>query len=73
MSKTYWDVKFKHIIEREVTCVVEATSKEEAIQKAKSGDWVDNDEDCAPEDGIETKDYKCLGESEYVNPDDEEE
>lgn len=54
-----FEVTFTHVIERYVTCEVFADSKEEAIEKAKICDWEENDEETAPEDGIETKDYKA--------------
>jgi hypothetical protein len=59
-----YEVSFTHIIERRVTAIVEANSKEEAIKKAKDCDWIDSDEDMAPEEGIETKDYEVY---EYNN------
>jgi hypothetical protein len=48
-------VSYDHVVERHITCVVEATSEEEAEQKAYEGDTIDTDEDNAPEDGIEIK------------------
>lgn len=55
-----FEVQYVHIIERTVTCLVKANSKEEAIEKAKNGDYECDDEDECPEQGIETKDYIAL-------------
>ena len=55
-----YEVEFTHVIERKVVCSVEAENEEQAIELAKSDvNWIDSDEDCAPEEGIETKDYKA--------------
>ena len=58
MAKYY--VQYTHLLERTVTCTVEAESGEEALQKAKDGNELDSDEDMAPEQGLETKDYMII-------------
>ncbi len=55
-----FEVSFTHVIERRVTCEVEASSEEEAIKKAHDGDYDISDEEFAPEDGIEVKDFKAI-------------
>lgn len=57
-----YEVSFTHLIERYVTCVVEADSEEEAIAKAKDGEYIDSDEELCPEQGIETSNYEIAGE-----------
>lgn len=54
-----YEVKFTHVIERDVTAWVKASSEEEAIKKAEQCDWMDSNEEDAPEEGIETKDYRA--------------
>lgn len=56
-----YTVQYVHVIERTETCTVEADSEEEAIQKAKDGDYEDEDAG-GPEQGLETKDYKVIEE-----------
>lgn len=53
-------VKYIHLLEREVHCVVVADSEEEAIQKAQDGDVIESDENEAPEQGIETSEYEVV-------------
>ena len=48
-----YEVVYKHLIERTVTCIVEAETEDEAEQKARDGEYEDSDEDCAPEQGLE--------------------
>lgn len=57
-----YEIEFKHLVERTVTCIVEANDEEEALTKAKDGDFEETDEDLCPEQGIETTDYVILGE-----------
>ena len=59
MSKVY-QVTYTHVIERKVTELVRANNEEEAIKKSQDGDYLDSDEDCCPEDGIEIKDYEAV-------------
>lgn len=59
-----YTVEYVSIIERKVQCAVEAESEEEAIQKAKDGDIIDDDEDSAPEDCIEVRDHRIVEEEE---------
>lgn len=54
-----WEMKYTHVIERKITCIVEADSEEEAIQKGYDGDYLESDEDDCPEDGIEIKDKRA--------------
>lgn len=63
--KKYYDVTVDYIVKREITMVIEALSEEEALEKAKEWDCIDSDEDWAPEEGIETENWKVLGESDY--------
>jgi hypothetical protein len=58
MKKRY-EVTFTHVIERYVTCEVVADNEEEAISKAQEGEWEDTDEEYAPEQGIDTENYKA--------------
>ena len=53
-------VKFTHVIERHITCEVEAETAGQAIEKARECDWIDSDEEFAPDEGIETKNYRVL-------------
>lgn len=57
-----YEVQFIHTLEQEITCVVEADSEEQAIEKAKKGEWIDSDEEFAPMEGVNTDFYECLGE-----------
>lgn len=45
-----FEVKWTQTLEREVTALVEAESREEAIEKAKKGEVEYSDEDCAPDE-----------------------
>ena len=56
-----YEIEFKHLLERTVTCFVEADSEEEAIEKAQDGEYEDYDEDSSSEQGIETGDYTVVG------------
>ena len=53
-------VQYDHVIVRTVTVEVEATSEDEAITKAQDGDYLCDDEDRVPEQGIETRNYKII-------------
>ncbi len=53
-----YEVVYVHVVERTITEVILASSPEEAIEKSRMGDWLESDEDLAPEQGIETKDYE---------------
>lgn len=57
-----YEVQFIHVLERTVTAVVEADSEADAIEKAKQGEIIEDDDLEAPEEGLETRDYKVLGE-----------
>jgi hypothetical protein len=54
-----YEVTYTHVIEREITAWVLASSEEEAIEKCQNGDFIEDDEEFAPEQGIETKNYKA--------------
>ena len=57
-----YEVQFKHLIERIVTCSVEADNEVEAIELARDTEnWIDSNEDMAPEQGLETTDYEVVG------------
>lgn len=53
MSK--YEVTYTHVIEHFITAVVEATSEDEAIQKAIDGDCITDDADDAPQQGVEIR------------------
>ena len=55
-----YEVTYTHVIEREITALVEANSEEEAIEKCQNGDFIQDDEEFAPEQGIETKNYRAV-------------
>lgn len=54
-----WEVTYKHVVELDITSIVEADSEEEAIDKAVEGDHITSDEDDAPQQGIEIKDEEA--------------
>lgn len=55
-----YEVVFTHTIKREVTCIVEADSRDEAKRKARAGEYHESNEDDAPEEGIEIEIESCL-------------
>jgi hypothetical protein len=55
-----YEIEFIHVIERLETVVVVAKDDNEAIQKAKDGDWIETVYEDAPEEGVETKDYEIV-------------
>lgn len=57
MERTY-EVKYTCVVEREVTCQVKAEGWADAVKKVTDGDYDFSDEDMAPEDIIELKDFE---------------
>lgn len=59
-----YTVKYTHVIERKITCEVEADNEHDALDKARECDVIDSDEEFAPEDGIEMKDFRIVANNE---------
>lgn len=57
--KKIWEVRYTHVVERQVSELVLAGSAKDAIDKCRNGDVLESDEDNCPENGIETKDYEA--------------
>jgi hypothetical protein len=55
-----YEVQFTHVIHRTITAEVEADDEKQALVKARDWDFELSDEDCAPEDGMETMDHRVI-------------
>jgi hypothetical protein len=55
-----YTVKLTEVLERRITCTVEAEDEQEARQKAYDCEWIDSDEDMVEDQIMEVKNIRVM-------------
>lgn len=53
-----YEFSFTHVVHRQICGTVEANNEGEALEKARGSDWIESNEDDAPEEGFDCIDWQ---------------